>query len=258
MVKHSPIMCAQRRSTIACQPASPNLSPSFSSPALSLLRTRSEIDQSSVPRGAQLTRSRTKLEPVVISELGVAKSDPRGKRFTVCVPNPTNPLFADFNPRKSAEKIREELGTLKAWGVTTSSAVPSELEIFKNRNSSKLTMSSFDLWGPNHARQAMRSFGYTEAYRAMEQQDRRHSIKVEGVLSHRFSPRVADDVSTMKALNTPMVRSGALPALPNLKPEKCENAKTKSLQSIECLCDQLSRDNKEMRRSLTMKGKAPA
>jgi len=249
-------MCTQRRSTIAYQPASPHLSPSVSSPALSLLRTRTEVDVSSTPRAAQLTRSRTKLDPVVPTESGV-RSDPRGKRFTVCAPNPTSQLFPDFNPRKSAETIREELGTLKAWGVTTGSAVPSELEIFKSRNSSKLTMSSFDLWGPNHARQAMRTFGYTEAFRAMEQQDRRNSIRMEGVVNHRFCPKVADDVSTMKALNTPMARSGMLPALPSRKAEQGENAKTKSLQSIESLCDQLSRDNREMRRSLA-KGKAKA
>lgn len=250
-------MCAQRRSTIAYQPTASNLSPSVSSPTLSLLRTRTQVELPS--RGAQLARSRTKLDAAFPSEVGGVKSDPRGKRNTVCIPSTSSPLFPDFDARKAAEKLREELGTLKAWGVTTSSAVPSELEIFKNRNSSKLTMSSFDLWGPDHARQAMRSFGYTEAYRAMEQQDRRNSVRVKGAVSQRFSPRMADDVSTMKALNTPMVRSGALPSLPCRKPGAGEeNAKVKSLQSIELLCDQLSRDSKKMKRSLALETKIKA
>lgn len=103
----------------------------------------------------------------------------------------------------------------------------------------------------------MRTFGYSDAYRTMELMDRRTSVKLQGVGTQRFNARMADDVSNMKALNTPMPRTGK--DLPPIKgcvrggEKKKLPEKAKALKSIETLCEQLSKENKAMRRNLTLR-----
>lgn len=152
--------------------------------------------------------------------------------------------------RKSAEQVREEMALLRTLGVKTDAAMPTELHIFRNRPKTRLVMSSFDLWGPNHAKLAFRSMGYSEAFTTMECRDRRNGLVLEGMLSSKFNPRMADDVSSMKALNTPMVRTGKINSARTsarkvtLRP----SGKSSTLQAILQNCEELQAENRALRR----------
>jgi len=185
-----------------------------------------------------------------------AKPHPK-KRMSLFLPHcpfpglirPEDSLF----PRKSEAQIREEVAILQTLGVKSDAAVPSELHIFKSRPTHHLVMSCFDLWGPNHAKTAFRSMGYSEAFMTMECKDRRESLALESVLSAKFNSRMADDVSTMKALNTPMIRTGRnLSTQTQAKREaKPAPEKSRALLAILRSCDQLQADNRVLRKKMT-------
>lgn len=110
-------------------------------------------------------------------------------------------------------------------------------------------MSCFDLWGPNHAKSAFRTMGYSEAYYTMEYRDKRERLAVMCEKEVKFSSRMADDVSTMKALNSPMARTGRnvsthiLPQRP-----KPEPGKSQALLAILNSCDQLQTESRALRK----------
>lgn len=170
------------------------------------------------------------------------------KRMSLCLPHSAFPVLGKLESRKSDAQLREELTLLKTLGVKSDAAVPSELHIFKNRQKTRLVMTSFDLWGPNHAKSAFRSMGYSEAFNTIEGREKRESLALESVLSAKFNPRMADDVSTMKALNTPMVRTGRVKSALKLGNREVERGKAQALQSILQKCDELQADNRALRR----------
>lgn len=174
------------------------------------------------------------------------------KRVSLFLPHTPFPGFNRLDDhltsRKSNAQLREEVTLLKTLGVKSDSAVPSELHIFKNRPTTHLVMTTFDLWGPNHAKSAFRSMGYSEAFTTIECRDKRESLALESVLSAKFNPRMADDVSTMKALNTPMVRTGRVKSAVRLGKREVEQGKSLALQSILQKCEELEEENRALRR----------
>ena len=187
----------------------------------------------------------------------------RGKRFSVILdhcPFPgmtkADPLFTEGHPiRKSATQLREEINLLETLGMKTSSAVPSELHIFKDKPKTKLLMSTFDLWGPEYAKQAVRAMGCYEAFRTLEGRDRRASLRLDTFQTPKFNSRMADDVSTMKALNTPMMTTATFADVrPSLLTERSKaepvSKRARALLTILDSCEKLKLENRAMRRTL--------
>lgn len=226
------------------QPLPPVLRKSFTSTAAAFPRRLSLYE----PRNNQIEGKDPKEEPT--------KPNAK-KRMSLFLPH--NPFPGLIRPddypfsRKSETQIREEVALLQTLGVKSAAAVPSELHIFKNRPTRHLVMSCFDLWGPNHAKTAFRSMGYSEAFMTMECRDKREGLALESVLTAKFNPRMADDVSTMKALNAPMARTGRnLSAQSQVKREvRPVPGKSQALLTILRNCDQLQAENRVLRKKMT-------
>lgn len=170
-------------------------------------------------------------------------------------PDMPKPMLPDlFGHRKPLGQLMEEVSALKSMGVSTGEAVPSELNIFREREGTKLIMSSFDLWGPQHAKQAMKKLGYYEAFKTLEGRDRRMSLKMESTQAEKFNPRMADDVSLMKALNKQKMASSQsatdVHGRHSLDPLQPATSKAKALFSIIDSCDQLCEENRVYRKKL--------
>lgn len=186
----------------------------------------------------------------------VQKPKQSQKRMSVCLTHTPFPGLGKGEEsqygRKSDGQLREELNLLQTFGVKTDAAVPSELHIFRNRPKTRLIMSSVDLWGPNHAKSAFRSMGCSEAFTTMECRDRRERLALESVLSSKFNPRIADDVSTMKAFNTPMARTGRVNSGYALTERKTVPVagRSRALQVIMENCEKLQVQNYALRRKV--------
>jgi hypothetical protein len=91
--------------------------------------------------------------------------------------------------------------------------------------------------------------GYSEAYNTMEYRDKRESLAIESVAAFKFNSRMADDVSTMKALNTPMVRTGRNGSAQSLSQKsKPEPKKSQALLAILNSCEQLQAESRALRK----------
>lgn len=217
-----------------------------------LLRKSCTALQSKLTRRLSLFDAKSSLNDGKDLRDEIEKKTHSRKRMSLCLPHSAFPglgrLESQVTNRKSDAQLREELTLLKTLGVKSDSAVPSELHIFKNRPKTRLVMTSFDLWGPNHAKSAFRSMGYSEAFTTIECRDKRESLALESVLSTKFNPRMADDVSTMKALNTPMVRTGRVKSALKLGNREVGHGKAQALQSILQKCDELQAENRALRR----------
>lgn len=190
--------------------------------------------------------------------------NPRAKRNSVMLSHTPFPalfksetLGADgLVARKSDLQLKEEIALLKSFGLKTGDDVPAELNIFKERREARLVMSTFDLWGPDHARQAVRAMGCLEAFRTLERRDKLATLKFESLAGERYNPRMADDAASLKVHNAPMVTSAKfVDTRPVLhtdrgKQEPVSTRRGHKLQSILQSLDRLSEDSRALRRSL--------
>jgi hypothetical protein len=120
----------------------------------------------------------------------------------------------------------------------------------------KTGMSVIDLWGAEYVKTAIRKLGCYDTFKAMEERDKRLNLQIENNKGAKYNPRMMDDLSNMKALNSPMARSETdldfHPAFAAGKGNQQPNSKRiRDLNSIVTSCEQLSKDNRKYKETLT-------
>lgn len=165
---------------------------------------------------------------------------------------------------KSRKEFQEALKRIKNSGLQANIGTTADVLREDYEGSRPYGMSVMDLWGPDHMRKSLKALGLYEAFKEVENREKRRNVAMGERASVKYRPRLAEDLSTMRmhriqpSKSSPFLTHSPSSPVKSTSPAKLPghslvspaSTRLQSLNTILESCSQLEAENHTYMREL--------